>query len=94
VFRYYSQGGNTAMLGGLYAGLCLAFLVFIYTTFKQLTYRSAIFMLDGLNDADSRMGVSFLPLFDIAAHLADPSCPKKNNFRGFNRHCSAKCYKY
>jgi len=28
VFHYYSLGGDTAILGGLYAGLCHAFLVY------------------------------------------------------------------
>ena len=32
VFRYYSLGGDTAMPGGLYAGLCYSFLVLFYST--------------------------------------------------------------
>jgi len=30
VLCYYSPGGDTAMPGGLYAGLCYAFLVFFF----------------------------------------------------------------
>jgi len=35
-----------------------------------------IFALDGSNDTDSRKGVSFLALVDIAAHLEDQIAPK------------------
>jgi len=33
-------------------------------------------MLNGSNDADSRKGVPFLALVDIAAHLGDQNAPK------------------
>jgi len=36
VFRYYSLGVDTAMLGGLYATLCHAFLVFFNFSFKTI----------------------------------------------------------
>ena len=35
-----------------------------------------IFTLNGSNDADSRKGVPFLALVDIAAHLGDQIAPK------------------
>ena len=53
---------------------------FIYTLFLRNapTGQTAhhIFMLNGLNDADSRKGVCFLALVDIAAHLWDQIAPK------------------
>jgi len=55
-------------------------LFFIYTPFfKQLTYRSDahhIFTHSGSNDVDSRKGVPFLALVDIAAHLGDQIAQK------------------
>ena len=36
-----------------------------------------IFTLNGSNDADSRKGVPFLALVDIAAHLGDQIAKKK-----------------
>jgi len=70
---------------------------FIYTPFlsNAPTGQTAhhIFTLNGSNDTDSRKGVPFLALVDIAAHLGD-QIAQKPQFRGVNRDFPAKCAKY
>jgi len=70
---------------------------FIYTPFLSnlSTGQTAdhIFMLNGSNDADSRMDVPFLALVDIAVHLGDQNA-QSGNFGGINRHFPAKRAKY
>jgi len=72
-------------------------LFFIYTPFLINSPRAQtahhIFTLNGSNDADSRKGVPFLALVDIAAHLGD-QIAQKPNFGGVNRHFPAKRAKY
>ena len=52
-----------------------------------------IFTLNGSNNADSRKGVPFLALVDIAAQLGD-QIAQNPNFGGVNSDFPAKCAKY
>ena len=88
-------GGNPSMGMGFWARWNITNF-FIYTLFKQLTYRSdhiPHFHAWWLKWRGLTQGCAFLPLFDIAAHLWH-QIAQTTNCGGMNRRFPAKCTKY